>query len=405
MPDCPYKRIRLYQDPYTKDLRTTSYPCGCCASCLKRQQNEWRMRLSETLYRQSGFIYETLTISDDNMFWEDCRDLMEDSSIDKKSRKILEHYDYIVPFFPKQLVTSWLKRGRELWNYHHREDIAAGKCKRLELRYFGALEYGPRWSRPHLHFILIGVTPGDYVKYFQKTWESMYGYTCTKFIHKDGKSVRNTVKYVSKYVNKGSFESPLVKCACQARPYRVISHGIGREYLDSRRLDFLRTSECRKLAVTWESSDSDIPENLLDLYNSEKNLKFSEKDINKLLKYYDENGYCYNLPRYYRDTLTKGHHHTYLSAAVSRCVYEASRLNRNQEISRFAAGLGITPRYQPESPCFSTWLYSRDGAMVFEQYSAYKKDQALLARKRCAVELKNHYKRPLRANYINPLIS
>ena len=398
MSDCIHKRWRSYIDPYSKDIRHIEYPCGRCAACLKKAANQWRVRLSETLYSQTGFIYDTLTVRDDAFCYIDCREEMEDILLPPKARKLLSKYDYFVPIFPVHYVRAWLKRGRELWNYDHRKDIAAGKCSRLKLRYFGCLEYGPKTSRPHVHICVIGVSHGDYIKYFAKSWRRDYGFTKTYYIHKDGKSVRNVVKYISKYINKGCFDSPLVLSGNQPKTFRVISHGIGIEYLDNPKMKFFNDPRFSFLRTSWDSSgDSDIPDNIVDLYSSEKALTLSEDELNKLTKYYDENGFCYSLPRYYLHKFTKAYDKTYLHSAVSRIVYQTARVNRNQEISRYATSLGITPRYQPESPLFDAWLCSRLGSLVYERYLVAKKGAALVENSRSKIELRNHFKRPLTA--------
>ena len=300
MAECIHKRWRSYIDPYSRDIRHTEYPCGRCAACLKRAQNQWRVRLSETLYKQEGFIYDTLTIRDESLCYVDCRDELADNRLPESARSLLARYDYFVPVFPVHFVRAWLKRGRELWNYDHRHDIASGKCSRLKLRYFGCLEYGPKTSRPHMHICVIGVSHADYIKYFAKPWRVDYGFTKTYYIHKDGKSVRNVVKYISKYINKGCFDSPLVLTGNQPKTFRVISHGIGIEYLDNPKMKFFNDPRCAKLRVSWDSSgDTDIPDNIVDLYSSEKSLTLTPRELDFLSLYYDENGFCYSLPRYY----------------------------------------------------------------------------------------------------------
>lgn len=402
MSQCPNKRWRTYRDPYSGDSRRVQYPCGHCACCLHNFQADWRVRVCETLYKYSEFIYDTLTIRDDSMLYIDARDEMEDELLPDEARKLLEHYDYQIPFFPKKLVSAWIKRGRELWNYDHREDIKAGRCTRLKIKYFGCHEYGPTTSRPHIHLIVVGISREDYLKYFARPWRNDYGFTATRFIHQDGKSVRNIAKYISKYVSKGNFESSLVKTGNQPGSFRIISHGVGEEYICSSRMRPL--FECsdftlpRRLSYRSEGKQ-DLPSNedLLCAWSFVNDFTMSEDMQSRLLKYYDENGYCYNCPRYYRDKFTKAYNHTYLSAAVSRCLYEALELHRNQEVYEYATVIGITPRYKPESPSFESWLFTREGAMVFELFAAHKKRKAQMECKRRKIELANHYKRPKHA--------
>ena len=111
MSDCIHKRWRSYIDPYSKDIRHTEYPCGRCAACLKKAANQWRVRLSETLYSQIGFIYDTLTVRDESFCYVDCRDEMEDICLNPKARKLLSKYDYFVPVCPVHYVRAWLKSG------------------------------------------------------------------------------------------------------------------------------------------------------------------------------------------------------------------------------------------------------------------------------------------------------
>lgn len=414
MADCPYKRWRHYCDPCTGEHRSIEFPCGKCASCLKNKQTEWRFRLMQSLYSVKGFIYDTLTVSDSNMLWLDCRDELADTYLQPHSFACVQHYDGFMPVLPKGLISTWIKRGREAWNSAHRKEINAGTCKRLSIKYLCCLEYGPKWSRPHIHLVMIGISHADYIKYFARPWRNQFGFTKTKYVYQDGKSARNVAKYISKYISKGSFESTAVFDGLQPSCYRCISHGIGIEYIERcKGLKSLRDGEYFKdfrehsFAPAWDGKYYDRVPDLpscdleFEYWNeSPKYLQFTKEQETALNVCTDESGYIYRCPRYYRDIVCNSRSRSYLHAAVTRHSYEANLLRRNKALSEFAATLGIVSGCEYTSEEFEFWLFTRAGRLVFHKYYAALRHKAFLECKRCKVELGNHSKRPL----LNPSV-
>lgn len=318
-------------------------PCGHCDGCTFAFQDMWRIRLKETSSRcaEKGFIYDTLTVRDDAMHIfdyssvRDGYDSWEGDFINptEESLKILEHYNFRVPYLPKDVITRWIKQGRDRYNKRHKKAIKLGDVKPLRVRYFGCLEYGPLWQRPHIHIMLYDISYNDYVEFFAKPWRDKMGFTKTKFVkgREDGAKVAS---YVSKYIIKSFSDSaigeelPLLRDGFLPYPYRIISHGIGKELLESTRYSAL----ARYIGLSkeqWDNYNSfvvdlDNPLHVAAVTALAKELSgyaFAHPTDfyhfeSALYAYYDGK-YRYNLPKYYRDKLLNSYDKTLLSMAIS----------------------------------------------------------------------------------------
>lgn len=102
---------------YRKDGSACFRPCGDCIGCRLERSRQWAMRCvhEASLHDTNSFI--TLTYNDDN--------LPLDGSINKKH------------------LQKFIKRLRR-------------KIEPIKIRYYGAGEYGKKFSRPHYHLCLFG---------------------------------------------------------------------------------------------------------------------------------------------------------------------------------------------------------------------------------------------------------
>ena len=441
MAACPNSRKSYYRDVFTGISREFSIPCGHCASCLHNISDSWTIRLLETSKAFPGFIYDTLTLRDKDMEWKDISDYLEDASnpLTPQARHYLfdtgyKHarpYDHRVPILRKQVLSDWIKRGRErMYRYYKRR----GKDLRPKIKYLLVLEYGPKWSRPHVHLLMFGLTWWEYMEFFGNPWKERFGFTKTSYIRRyvnDDKSTNNISRYVSKYINKGCFESDLVKLGLQPPTWRMVSNGIGEEYLESPRFKFYRTmafdylrhcesrivvpgfryttgfyddsgtllgyKQCRPRAL----SSRYIPTGLIESMSFDSPvLSPSLSTLQKLITYVDDGGYSHPLPRYYRYRLL-GRSPNFAKSAILSLLYEHALERRNKEVSRIATGLERSGscEYSPYAKEMGLPCSPLDLASLLYDTSFAKK--ALVQEARYFSFMKNHYNRSKSININN----
>lgn len=386
-------------------------PCGRCSNCLASFRRGWEFRIRQTAEKQKkGFIYDTLTISDEHMPFMDYSEIKEDGIIyypgvyfeDGFPRtrtltsdvvSILEHYDFKLPYFPRSFLSRWIKLGRE------RYKKATGR--RLKLRYAIVLEYGPKWSRPHMHCMFFDISYEDYVKYFAEPWRALFGFTKTKFIS-SLKDCSKVASYLSKYFTKGDFSSPLVKCGLLPKEWRLLSHGIGIEYLKSSRLSSLasylalppRLFELAK-NTSVDSEDKVLVENLCNMVD----LALTDLSHSDLCSLVDRvstayiGSYPLSLPRFYKDKLLSSNFKSCLYVILSHHLRTFSDKHRFKKLSEFVAGR--THKSLEDVEClFENRVLSF--AYWTAQFASFQKEQALVQRTRRKVLDRNFYSQPLR---------
>lgn len=353
---CLHPRSKKVFDHFFKGWKTVVYPCGKCWNCIHSFRESWRIRLYETLIAQSkteigGFIYDTLTVADEHLplfplydeatgeLQVDCKELEIHCG---RSLKILEHYKYHVPFLAKATVSAWLESGRNRYNYHYRREIESGKKSRLSIKYFGALEYGPLWSRPHVHICVTGISRRDYLQFFAQPWRKNMGFTKTKFVDlrrndQADKHASRIACYISKYLLKGSYESDLVKYGFVPRAWRIVSHGIGLEYLENpfnHKFDFMRNDMRYFMACRVAADSNSNSELYLDSFNYAKKFISLHRDRIRDLSVYVKDGYKHSLPRYYIDIMCNTHNKGLAGCAVRSAKEESACYDYLERVAR-----------------------------------------------------------------------
>lgn len=357
--------------------------------------------------RLKGFIYDTLTVRNDVL--PPCDYTLETGDISSgnpdleglppKAFKVLSHYGWRYPVLEKRAVSSWIHRGRDYYNWYYRRQIKAGKMEKLSVKYFCALEYGPLWGRPHVHLIMTGISRADYVRFFAKPWRRDMGFTKTKWVQKSAEDAGRVAAYISKYLVKGSFELDIVKMGLVPRAWRVISQGIGAEYLETfeayekfRWLYDLKTQMALHHDYERWSIDSEaMSSHVLSCLDAQRmdNLKSRV-----------ENGYKFALPRFYRYILLNLYHNSLGGYTIQDALQRDARRRCFEEIARFASDKRLIPGASGQDAC--SVVLERDlGAYnrVIVAYTLYKADANLRkARIRNRV-CKNFINRSLQADY------
>ena len=410
---CIHPIIRVYRDVMGVEHRYEC-PCGKCIACLHNQQDSWFIRLSETNFNFRSFVYDTLTFSPSGISYRDITEKVWEHRAEcfghKPLADVLKRYAlvdkdsgevcYLAPVVERSVIRGWIKRGRE--NFYNEHGY---RCK---IKYFIVEEYGPKTSRPHFHLLMWGLSRSDYIRFFAKPWRRGYGFTKTCYVDEGTDKDRNCIaKYVSKYVSKGVFESPLVSAGLAPKPFRSISKGIGEEYLRHNRFAWFFGS----FAEILKGMSVDI--RYRQFANYKRNLRYLIKndilegyDLNKrfdeccgrLSLYYDREGYPHALPRYYKHKLANFHLPNVLSYALQTYLLENARVHYNKGLQEFAHSLGF--RVADRDPKDT---YAGFGRKLFDlldnKYFTSSRLQAIAEAKGRYIKLKNHYGRAMNLNY------
>lgn len=409
---CLHPLIRKYINHFDGKEYVQECPCGKCLACLHNEQDSWCIRLRETCDAYKDFVYDTLTFNQDSITYFDVTEQVLDERriISPESMKLLERYSfydketgeirYYSPAIDRSVVRDWIRQGRELFVHHHKY--------RPKMKYFVVEEYGPKTSRPHFHLLMFGISKIDYIRFFKKKWRSQYGFTKTQFIQAGTDKDRSCIsRYVSKYVSKGVFESPLVKDGFSPKPFRSISHGIGAEYLENSIFDWFRSDVAQFyrdlcLDMNYEPSHQMRFSHLKYLIKKGIYENFnlpSEAVLSRLVSYFDSNGYRHSCPRYYKARLLGLFKPNLLSYAVQAHLLESARVYDNKALQEFSRSLGYHPKVEEVADSYAGFgrkLYN----ILYDKYFASRCLQAKIEAKRVYDKLKNHYGRAMNIAFV-----
>lgn len=452
--NCLHPRKKKIIDAITGEVREITFPCGHCINCQADFQDMWSIRLQETAKYYKQYIYDTITIAPWNMrivkdFTKPTKDgtlygstekfrqykvnlMMKKFSTfhkyypryDKEVWYMLKKTNFKVYAFDKEELQKWLKQGREDYQRDH-------EGTRIDIAYFITEEYGPSTSRPHFHLMMFGINLIDYMKYFGHPANVKFGFTrpvykrYTPWEKKDSVCIS---KYIAKYITKGDFETPFVKCGLQPKPFRLISKGIGKGLLSkdvynlfkspsmTQYKDFYCPSEQTYQNTLIKMRENGVSEEKIHKYIEEYNAKkknvdfglafykcdeidtLSDDDIRCLYCYYDDQGFAHKLPRYYIQKLFGGTNNekNILQSKIQTVLEQSARLHDNKTIQREALALGVVI---PDEWCerdSSTWkLPACTKFMVLNNHSVIQRSQAETIAERRKVRLTNFYNRPL----------
>ncbi len=403
---CIRPRTLTYRDLMGRTI-PYSCPCGKCIACLSNQHDSWAIRMLETSKCYSEFVYDTLTFSNDNIpsvdMFDDDLPALSDESV--RLLRYYTHYDketgeryYRLPKVERVVIRDWIRRGRELYYYDHKE--------RLRMKYFVCMEYGPKTSRPHFHLIFWGVSKSDYIKYFKKPWRRQYGFTCTRYITGSLKDRQCISRYISKYVSKGVFESPFVQDGICPPVFRSISHGIGEEYLSKPVFspfrgffaEVLKDITCDMSKLSGERGRYDRIRTAINNDLHESILKYIPSDSLRFLQvYYDDMGLPHSLPRYYKSKLLNLHKPNLLSYAIQSYLLLLSRARESAQDVEYLRSVSGLP-YTDVSDYVSDLGSELVDKMLCE-YHLGQRNAAYIAASDKFKRLKNHYQRSMNLSF------
>lgn len=293
----------------TGKTRYIEAPCGKCIECLKKRQNDWKLRICHECKYWSHVYFFTLTYKPETciggVFYRDT--LTEPLFICSErdwNKYYSKQYDDDVVF-----KSTAVKSDVQLWFKALREDISR-KCYdggRFPCKYFICAEYGPNpngTKRPHYHGILMCDLPFNDLKPYFNKWHDNIGRVDFREVGITREDKSSVANYISKYCAKGCFESRrediengFIECA-----WSVMSKNIGERWIKENKLRYLSyVPQTSSIEGLFDVDDID------QIYHSTNGLDlpfWSELDSLIENNYiYDGDIHKYSMPRYYRERL------------------------------------------------------------------------------------------------------
>lgn len=284
-------------------------PCGRCIECLKKRQNDWKLRISHECAEWSHCYFFTLTYRNDML---PCRVVNRDEfGCVHYSGTFPECQEFVnrFPFCDLEILSSANKSEVQAFIKRMREDISRKyyNRERWPMKYFVCAEYGPNprgTKRPHYHGIILCNDGPNVLKPYFNSWSSIIGRIDFQEVgigREDRSSVAN---YISKYCAKGGFESRLedIEHGLIEKAWTIMSKNIGANWLASHIQDY------HKFVPTCLSIDGDWSvEDIESFFASGADLTFIvTKEIDDLirnLRVFDGDVHGYKMPRYYFDRI------------------------------------------------------------------------------------------------------
>lgn len=289
---CP---IHLSHDNPLTGREEYDVPCGKCASCLKRKQQEFAALAVLEASRASSVHFLTLTYnncfapiavsvaaSDEKVkytFLDDSKraDILPLISRPDKSLfgATIGDYEYW-PSLRREDVRLWLKRCRVEWK-RLGHDLS-------KFKYAAFGEYGSTTFRPHYHLEFFNAED-SFMKFLCDSWNRDFGFCDLRKIpriNKDGSNGFLRVSlYVSKYIAKPKDIFPFIQEGLVESPRRFSSLRFGTETIPVSRLKQFY-----------------LCEDLNRLNENERLLRIADRS-----KFLSLEGLCFPLPRRLREQI------------------------------------------------------------------------------------------------------
>lgn len=284
-------------------------PCGHCVECLKKRQNDWKLRLSHECVEWSHCYFFTLTYRNDML---PCRVVNRDafgcvhySGTFPECQKFVDRF----PFCDLEIVSSANKSEIQAFIKRMREDISRKyyDCKRWPMKYFICAEYGPNprgTKRPHYHGIIFCNDGPNVLKPYFNLWSLVIGRIDFQEVGVDREDRSSVANYISKYCAKGCFESRKedIDHGLIEKAWTIMSKNIGANWLSAHIHDYHRhVPTCLSIGGDWSVEDIEA----FFASGTDLTLVVTEEIDNLIrnLRVFDGDVYGYKMPRYYFDRI------------------------------------------------------------------------------------------------------
>ena len=287
--------------------RYVDAPCGRCVECLKRRQNDWKLRIVHEANYWSKLYFFTLTYSNDSL---PCRVDYADLAYPEKYAEFYGSYNECKAFATDDMlirssackddVQRFLKRLRT--NYERKHG------KTLDMKYFVCAEYGPNpngTKRPHYHGVIM--TDAEYLHLLPEfnEWSKEYGRMEFKQVGFGRDQSSKVANYISKYCAKGCFESRYedIQAGFIERAWYIMSKNIGSRWFEDNKKQWLKYVPVSSTIVgDWTLEDVEK-----FFASGTDRAVLCAQEIDQLIDNFfvmdGDSTYSYKLPRYYRERL------------------------------------------------------------------------------------------------------
>ena len=283
--------------------RYIDVPCGKCIECLKRRQNDWKLRICHEAGYWKHVYFFTLTYRDSMLPCYVCYPDVQNEFIYHgrlpECKRIADiHGASVYSTTYVDDVQNFIKRIRSDYKYNTGND--------LQMKYFICSEYGPNprgTKRPHYHgVIMTDIEYNDLYPYFLD-WSTDYGRIDFQEVGIEREDKSSVANYISKYCCKGGFESrseDISNGHC-SRAWSVMSKNIGLRWIEQRKNDWLKRSPiCLSIDGSWS-------EEMLDkrFHNDPAFAERVFKEVDDIIdnRFITDGQYRYSIPRYYYERI------------------------------------------------------------------------------------------------------
>lgn len=274
-------------------------PCGKCFDCLRRYQNDWKIRAIEESKSWSHAYFFTLTYAEDNLPYFV---LNSDDTLSVYRGKDLQDVESSCKFstvFPDDIKSTFKRfrinverlRARELgvslsYLRKERKDLLP------KFSYFLCSEYGPNGTqRPHYHGLLFCNMPRKYSSLLFQDWRRRFGFVkVSRLVQRKNATNKASAaaNYVAKYCSKGVLDVrlPHINDGLCLPCFRYVSHNFGAQYIENNR--------------EYHIPSSDSFRNPKQIF---KYVDFEYVDLVLSRCHYYDGKFKYSLPRYYYERI------------------------------------------------------------------------------------------------------
>jgi len=240
------------------------FPAGCgkCLPCLMRRKAQWSFRIQAEARQAFSAYFVTLTYDDKHVPIGDY----------KLSGNKLDHKLFIQNL--RKLEKPEVLRTRSLGSYAELQRKLSGQSEDGGLKYYGVIEYGEQFGRPHFHYILLNIRDTNNInlawtnkpiKVYKKNGYIPEGIGDSfGRIQVDDCNV-NTIDYVLKYMIKDHEKQDYEG---KQEEVSFMSKGFGLSLVDDEFINFIKQPE-NNLVVNDRGSRIGLPRYYRKLFLSE----------------------------------------------------------------------------------------------------------------------------------------
>lgn len=286
--------------------------CGHCVECLKRRQNDWKLRISHECAQWKHCYFFTLTYREDtlpcNVIYDDVAFEVLFTGTKQECMNFMSKYNLFAGF---SIVSTACKSHVQDFIKRIREDMSRKLGVRWPLKYFICAEYGPNprgTKRPHYHGILLCNEDENTIKPYFSTWEDDFGRIDFQEVGSKREDRSSVANYISKYCCKGGFESRKedIDNGLIERAWTIMSKNIGLQWLEEHKQDYLKfVPFTSSVGGDWTDEDfaTFAESRFYDNHEQYDKVIREIDDLIRNIRVFDGLVHGYNMPRYYYDRI------------------------------------------------------------------------------------------------------